>query len=115
MGDGGIDQIADITDESERRNVSTFRITYRQSDPSQRQSEEIDAVEFVRQEPWIVFLDPSGACLTVRSETVERIERLRVAMPLLPAPTPELPSDLPLPRPVSESPITHRRVWSRHH
>ena len=89
--------------------MSTFRITYRQGDQSQRRSEDIEAVEFVRQEPWIVFLDPSGACLTLRSETVERIERLQVLTPPSPRPTPGLPSDLPLPRPASESPVTHRR------
>jgi hypothetical protein len=58
--------------------MSTFRITYRQTGEASPRDEEIDAVEFLVQEPWIVFLDPSGACLSVRSDQVERVQRVQV-------------------------------------
>jgi hypothetical protein len=77
--------------------MSIFRITYRSNGQDQRTSEDVEAVEFLQQEPWIVFLDPSGACLTVRSDDVERIERVQLAVPVT-APPPSAPSDLPLPR-----------------
>ena len=55
--------------------MSGFRITYRKDDPEGRTYEDVEAVEFIQQEPWIVFLDPSGVCLTIRSEEVNRVER----------------------------------------
>jgi hypothetical protein len=82
--------------------VSTFRITYRQTDEALPE-EEIDAVEFLVQEPWIVFLDPSGACLSVRSDQVERVRRVpirptsewtpRLATPLRPPSDPAIPDE----------------------
>ena len=77
--------------------MSIFRITYRSNGHDDRTSEDVEAVEFLQQEPWIVFLDPSGACLTVRSDDVERFERVQLAVPA-PPPQPSAPSDLPLPR-----------------
>ncbi len=76
--------------------MSIFRIVYRQNGHDTRSDEEIEATEFVEREPWIVFLDPGGTCLTIRSEDVERIERLRLAVPVPEAPR-RVPSDPPLP------------------
>ena len=83
--------------------MSIFRIVYRQHDHDQRPSEDVEATEFVEREPWIVFLDPSGTCLTVRSENVERIERLQLALPAT-EPLPSPPSDPPLPGRVNGAP-----------
>lgn len=71
--------------------MSVYRIIYRQNDQGRRPPEDVEAVEFVKMEPWIVFLDPAGTCLTVRSEAVERIERPQSAPP----PAPPEPSPRP--------------------
>jgi len=76
--------------------MSIFRIVYRQNDYDQVTSERVEATEFLERKPWIVFLDPSGTCLTLRSESVERIERLQPALPAA-EPRPSPPSDLTLP------------------
>ena len=76
--------------------MSIFRVFYRQGAQAPRPSEEIDAVEFIQREPWIVFLDATGACLSIRSEDVERIERVRPPSPVV-EPPPGPPSDPPLP------------------
>ena len=76
--------------------MSTFRVVYRQEHDQDHPPDEVDAVEFIRRDPWIVFLDPAGTCFTTRSEEVQRIERLVLgAPPVEPRPSP--PSDLPLP------------------
>lgn len=76
--------------------MSGFRISYRTSDPEGQTTEDVEAVEFIQQEPWIVFLDPTGVCLAVRSDRVERVERLvpvtRVADPPPVPAYPALPS-----------------------
>jgi hypothetical protein len=79
--------------------MSVFRIVYRQREQDRRRAEDVEAVEFVQKDPWIVFLDPAGTCLTVRSEEIESIERLPMTIPpavLSAGP----PSDPPLPRPI---------------
>ncbi len=76
--------------------MSTFRVVYRQDHNNQRLPDEVDAVEFIRRDPWIIFLDPAGTCFTTRSEEVQRIERVILGSPRL-EPTPSPPSDLPLP------------------
>jgi hypothetical protein len=75
--------------------MSVFRVVYRQRQQDQYPFEEVEAVEFIQKEPWIVFLDPAGTCLTIRSEDVERIERVQLTRP---------PTDLP-PSPPSYPPI----------
>ncbi len=75
--------------------MSVFRIVYRQLEADRRPPEDVEAVEFVQMEPWIVFLDPAGTCLTVRTEHVEHIERVPLMLPV-PQPETSLPSDLPL-------------------
>jgi hypothetical protein len=77
--------------------MSAFRITYREHDSEVRTCEEVEAVEFIQQDPWIVFLDPSGVCLSVRSDNVERVERIVRSTPNAdpepgPASYPALPS-----------------------
>ena len=75
--------------------MSVFRVVYRQR-RDQNTSEDVEAVEFIQKEPWIVFLDPAGACLTIRSDDVERIERVQLMLP--PADPPPSPrSDPPIP------------------
>ena len=77
--------------------MSTFRVVYRQDQDDQLPpEEEVEAVEFIRRDPWIIFLDPAGTCFTTRSECVQRIEQIVVGFPRI-EPTPSLPSDLPLP------------------
>lgn len=76
--------------------MSIFRIVYRQNNHDQLPSEDVEATEFLEREPWIVFLDPSGTCLTIRSENVERIERLQLTLPATEPPS-RPPSDPPLP------------------
>jgi hypothetical protein len=76
--------------------MSTFRVVYRQDQDDQRPPEEVDAVEFIRRDPWIIFLDPAGTCFTTRSESVQRIERVVLGSPRI-EPTPSPRSDLPLP------------------
>ena len=76
--------------------MSIFRIVYRPNDQDPRPTEEVEATEFVEREPWIVFLDPAGTCLTIRSEDVDRIERVQLAV-RPPEASPRLPSDPPLP------------------
>jgi len=93
--------------------MSTFRIIYRQSDQDPRPAEYIEAVEFIQQEPWIVFLDPSGACLSVRSESVDHIERMQTAMRSYVPSTPSPRSDPPLPGYVGDPPKTHLWVGER--
>ena len=83
--------------------MSVFRIVYRQREQARRPAEDVEAVEFVQKDPWIVFLDPAGTCLTVRSEEIESIERVQMT----PAPTvlpPGPPSDPPLPPSMSRTP-----------
>ena len=76
--------------------MSTFRIVYRQDQDDQRSPHDVEAVEFVRRDPWIIFLDPAGTCFTTRVRTVcNRIERLVLGSPRL-EPTPSPPSDPPL-------------------
>ena len=65
----------------EEANMSVFRVVYLQTHPGQRPPEEVEAVEFIRRDPWIIFLDPAGTCATVRSEDVQRIERITLALP----------------------------------
>ena len=76
--------------------MSTFRVVYRQDQDAQRPPDEVDAVEFIRRDPWIIFLDPAGTCFTTRSESVQRIERVGLGPPRC-EPTPRPPSDLPIP------------------
>ena len=76
--------------------MSVFRIVYRQQDHDQRPAEDVEAVEFVQKDPWIVFLDPAGTCLTVRSDDIESIERLQMTLPPVAVP-PRPPSDPPFP------------------
>jgi hypothetical protein len=76
--------------------MSTFRVVYRQDRDAQRPPDEVDAVEFIRRDPWIIFLDPAGPCFTTRTERVQRIEQLVPGSPRV-EPTPSPPSDLPLP------------------
>ena len=76
--------------------MSVFRVVYRQRLQDQPPPEEVEAVEFIQKEPWIVFLDPAGTCLTIRSENVERIERLQLTLPATEPPS-RPPSDPPLP------------------
>jgi hypothetical protein len=83
------------------RPMSAFRIVYRHRDDDQLRFEDIEAVEFVQKEPWLLFLDPAGTCRTIRLEDVERIERVHPAPPVPASPPP--PSDLPLPGPVPPS------------
>ena len=76
--------------------MSTFRVVYRQDQDDQPPPDEVDAVEFIRRDPWIIFLDPAGTCFTTRSERVQRIEQLVLGSPRF-EPTPSPPSDPPLP------------------
>jgi hypothetical protein len=76
--------------------MSMFRIVYRHNDHDTPPTEEVEATEFVEREPWIVFLDPAGTCLTIRSEDVARIERVQLAVRAPDAPA-RLPSDPPVP------------------
>jgi hypothetical protein len=76
--------------------MSTFRVVYRQDQDTPRPPDEVDAVEFIRRDPWIIFLDPAGTCFTTRSESVQRIEQLVLGSPRF-EPTSSPPSDLPLP------------------
>jgi hypothetical protein len=78
------------------QSMSVFRIVYRQHDHDHPSSEDVDAVEFVQKEPWIVFLDPAGTCRTVRSRDVERIERLQLTPPASEEPA-SIPSYPPIP------------------
>ncbi len=94
--------------------MSTFRIVYQQSGQDPRPADTIEAVEFITQDPWIVFLDPSGACLSVRSESVDHIERIQTALPPYTPATPSPPSDPPLPGRANESPPTHLWIGERH-
>jgi hypothetical protein len=80
----------------EEANMSVFRVVYRQNHPGHRPPEEFEAVEFIRRDPWIIFLDPAGTCATVRSEDVQRIERITLALPDT-EPTLPPPSDPVLP------------------
>jgi hypothetical protein len=75
--------------------MSVFRVVYRQRQQDHQPSEDVEAVEFIQKEPWILFLDPAGTCLTIRSEDVERIERVQLTRP---------PDD-PLPGPPADPPI----------
>jgi hypothetical protein len=77
--------------------MSVFRVVYRHRDRDPYPSEDVEAVEFIQKEPWIVFLDPAGTCLTVRSEDVERIERVKLGRPPVADPPPRPPSDPPIP------------------
>ena len=79
--------------------MSTFRIVYRERDGACPPNEEVAASEFLVQDPWIVFLDPSGACLSVRSDRVERIERVTMDPDTfsLVAPRERAPSDPVIP------------------
>jgi hypothetical protein len=86
--------------------MSMFRIVYRQDDQDQRPSEDVEAVEFIQKEPWIVFLDPAGTCLTVPSREVERVDRLQRTLPTQTLPPASPASDPPLPGPVSGWPAT---------
>jgi len=88
--------------------MSVFRIVYRQREEEQRPAEDVEAVEFVQKDPWIVFLDPAGTCLTLRSDEVESIERLQMTLPPAVAPPPGPPSDPPLPRSIGCPP----EAWS---
>ena len=76
--------------------MSVFRVVYRQSHLEEHPPEEIEAVEFIRRDPWIVFLDPAGTCAIVRSDDVQRVERITLAVPPS-EPTPPLPSDPVIP------------------
>ena len=76
--------------------MSVFRVVYRQRQQDQPPPEEVEAVEFIQKEPWIVFLDPAGTCLTIRSEDVERIERVQLTRPPT-DPPPSPPSYPPIP------------------
>jgi hypothetical protein len=76
--------------------MSVFRVVYRQRLQDQPPPEEVEAVEFIQKEPWIVFLDPAGTCLTIRSEDVERIERVQLTRPHT-DPPPSPPSYPPIP------------------
>jgi hypothetical protein len=76
--------------------MSVFRVVYRQRQQDLHPSEEVEAVEFIQKEPWIVFLDPAGTCLTIRSEDVERIERVQLTRPPT-DPPPSPPSYPPIP------------------
>ena len=80
----------------EEANMSVFRVVYRQNYPGHRPPEEVEAVEFIRRDPWIIFLDPAGTCATVRSDDVQRIERITLALPDT-EPTLPPPSDPILP------------------
>jgi hypothetical protein len=78
--------------------MSVFRIVFREDEESLRPSEVVEAVECVQHNAWIVFLDPSGPCHSVRSDDVERVERVQptpLARRREPAPPPSYP---PLPR-----------------
>ena len=79
--------------------MSTFRIVYRERGGASPPHEEVAASEFLVQDPWIVFLDPSGACLSVRSEYVERIERVTMDPETFSrvAPREKVPSDPVIP------------------
>jgi len=81
--------------DKKRAIMSIFRVVYRQDGSDHPRSEEVQAVECIRRDPWIVFLDPAGTCLVVRSEDVQRVERISLAPPRA-EPTPSPPSDLPL-------------------
>jgi len=95
------------------RNVSTFKIVYQLSDQDPPPVEYIEAVEFIQREPWIVFLDPSGACLSVRSEAVHHIERVQPAVTSDVSAAPRPRSDPPLPGQVAASPRPHHWAGER--
>jgi len=76
--------------------MSVFRIVFRQDDGLQP-SEDVEAVECLQHDSWIVFLDPSGPCRSVRLQDVERVERVHAKPVAPPSPMQPIRSFPPLP------------------
>jgi len=78
--------------------MSVFRIVFREDEETARPTEDVEAVECVQHNAWIVFLDPSGPCHSVRSDKVERVERVHPRDLQRTPSTAPVPSYPPLPR-----------------